>query len=161
MNMKTSKGFTIIEVLVAMIILAIGVLGLGIMQITSLQNTQSGQMRSQASILAYDMIDSMRGNVASVTDLSYEIGVDEILPTAAVCYGAGANCTPQQMADSDIVRWKSNLAAAQPSGNGSVAIQVPAAVGIAMTMTVNITWVDPYSAANGTEQLQIEAQLPQ
>ena len=52
MNTGKSKGFTIIEVLIAMVILAVGVLGLGVMQLTSLQNTQSGQMRSQASILA-------------------------------------------------------------------------------------------------------------
>ena len=64
--MKTNTGFTLIEVLIAMLVLAVGLLGLAGLQATSLKNNQSAYNRSQATQLAYDMADRMRANVAGV-----------------------------------------------------------------------------------------------
>jgi len=62
--MKKHKGFTLIEVLVSMIVLAIGLLGLAGLQMSSLRNNLSAYHRSQATQLAYDMADRMRTNIA-------------------------------------------------------------------------------------------------
>jgi type IV pilus assembly protein PilV len=158
MNIKKSKGFTIVEVLVAMVILSIGVLGLGVMQLTSLQNTQGGQMTSQASILAYDIIDSMRTNAPSVTAGNYAIAIGTATPEAPVCYGAEADCTGAQMATSDVNHWRAALGNSLPSGNGSIAT---ADLGGSTLATITITWVDPYSVANGNEQIVLTAELLQ
>ncbi len=60
--MKTNTGFTLIEVLIAMLVLAVGLLGLAGLQATSLRNNQSAYNRSQATQLAYDLADRMRAN---------------------------------------------------------------------------------------------------
>jgi len=158
MNINKSKGFTIVEVLVAMIILSIGVLGLGVMQLTSLQNTQTGQMTSQASILAYDIIDSMRTNAPSVTAGNYGIALATATPEAVNCYGAEADCTGAQMATSDVNHWRAALGNSLPSGNGGIATTD---LGGSTLATVTITWVDPYTAANGNEQIVLTAELSQ
>ena len=73
MHRNKAKGFTIVEVLVSLLILSIGVLALGVLQIASIQNTQGGYMRTQATFLAYDMIDSMRANIPAVTNGNYNL----------------------------------------------------------------------------------------
>ena len=62
-KMKTHSGFTLIEVLISMLILAVGLLGLAGLQATGLRNNLSAYNRSQATQLAYDMADRMRANV--------------------------------------------------------------------------------------------------
>lgn len=56
----TQRGATMIEVLVAILILAFGLLGLGALQINALKNNQSSFQRAQAVMLTYFIIDSIR-----------------------------------------------------------------------------------------------------
>ena len=79
MLINKTKGFTIIEVLVSMVILSIGVLSLGVLQLSAMQNTQGGYLRSQATILTYDIIDSMRANIPAVTGDDYRITWDQLV----------------------------------------------------------------------------------
>ncbi len=158
MTIKNSKGFTIIEVLVAMVILSIGVLGLGVLQLTSVQNTQGGYLRSQATILAYDMIDSMRANIPAVASGDYRITFAQATPVAADCYGLGANCTTDQMATSDLSRWRTLLGNYLPAGSGQV---TTLNIGFTTQVIVAVTWIDPYSAESGNEQLVLVSELGQ
>ena len=64
--MNKNAGFTLIEVLIAMLVLAVGLLGLAGLQATSLRNNQSAYNRSQATQLAYDIADRMRANSAGI-----------------------------------------------------------------------------------------------
>ena len=59
------QGFTLIEVLIAVLVLSIGLLGLASLQAASLKNNYGAYMRSQASILANDMADRIRSNPGS------------------------------------------------------------------------------------------------
>lgn len=54
------SGATLIEVLVAIVVLSIGLLGLAGLQMTGLQSNHSAYLRSQATLLAYDLSDRMR-----------------------------------------------------------------------------------------------------
>ena len=58
-------GMTLIEVLVALLILAVGLLGGAAVQIKALQYTDSSRMSTQASFIAYDMLDRIRANTAA------------------------------------------------------------------------------------------------
>ncbi len=113
--MKTNAGFTLIEVLIAMVVLAVGLLGLAAVQTTSLKNNQSAYFRSQATQLAYDMTDRMRSNKLGVAAGNYNLG------------SAGAKdcelntCTPAEMAGDDITKWNAALLAL-PSGEGVVCL---------------------------------------
>lgn len=158
MTYKNSQGFTLIEVLVSLIVLSIGVLGLGVLQLSSLQNTQGGYLRSQATIHAYSIIDSMRANLPAVTAGNYQLAIGAATPAASDCLGLAADCTVQQMASSDLNRWRNTLAAQLPNGNGQVAT---VNLGITTQVTIQVQWIDPYSAANGVEQMTLVSELAQ
>ena len=63
--MTKSRGFTLIEVLIALVILSVGLLGLAGLQIISLKNNQSTYARGQANLMAMDVIDRIRANPVS------------------------------------------------------------------------------------------------
>lgn len=63
---KTAQeGMTLIEVLVAMLILGVGLLGAAMVQLNALKYTDSSRMTSQASFIAYDLLDRIRANSAA------------------------------------------------------------------------------------------------
>ncbi|MEB0044615.1 MULTISPECIES: type IV pilus modification protein PilV [unclassified Pseudomonas] len=59
---RTQEGMTLIEVLVALVILTVGLLGAAAIQLKALKYTDSSLMTSQASFIAYDMMDRIRAN---------------------------------------------------------------------------------------------------
>ena len=61
-NRVAQEGMTLIEVLVAMLILGVGLLGAAAIQLNALKYTDSSLMSSQASFIAYDMMDRIRAN---------------------------------------------------------------------------------------------------
>lgn len=156
MNIKKSKGFTIVEVLVAMIILAIGVLGLGILQISSIQNTRGGQLRSQATILAYDIVDSMRANLPAVTAGNYNAANRVVSNGATQCYGTASNCSVEEMANADIDRWRASLRLGlPPSGFGTL---TTTDIGNTTLVNVTVSWSDPNNT-DAFEQITVTSEL--
>lgn len=59
---RNQAGVTLLEVMISVLIMAVGMLGIAAMQTTSLRNTQSSMERSQAVIQSYSIIDAMRVN---------------------------------------------------------------------------------------------------
>ncbi|CAH0312223.1 type IV pilus modification protein PilV [Pseudomonas mediterranea] len=59
---RPQEGMTLIEVLVAVLILGVGLLGAAMIQLNALKYTDSSRMTSQASFIAYDMLDRIRAN---------------------------------------------------------------------------------------------------
>ncbi len=106
---SASKGFTLVEVLVTVVIFSVGLLGLAGLQATGIKLNHSSLIRSQANLLAYDIIDCMRVNRSNVADY-------------AVAVSADPPSSPTTLADSDLALWLGNLAAALPSGDGSVTL---------------------------------------
>ncbi|WP_137804287.1 type IV pilus modification protein PilV [Pseudomonas sp. G(2018)] len=62
---RAQEGMTLIEVLVALLILGVGLLGAAALQLNALKYTDSARMTSQASFIAYDMMDRIRANAAA------------------------------------------------------------------------------------------------
>ena len=115
-SVNSTSGFTLIEVLIAMVVLAVGLLGLAALQATSLKNNQSAYFRSQATQLAYDIADRMRTNVVALNAGQYN-------NRAATADNCNANtCTPAEMAGYDLAQWNQQIAAQLPSGVGLVCI---------------------------------------
>lgn len=122
-------GMTLIEVLVALLILAVGLLGAAAVQIKALQYTDSSRMSTQASFIAYDMLDRIRANTAA------DYGV--ATPAAG---------SPGNVRDQDLHDFASNVAnfgGASAKGSISVNQQV---------YTIRITWDD--SRAEGHSRSQ-------
>ncbi len=103
MNIKQSSGFAMIEVLLAVVVLAIGLLAGSKMQMLGLNYTQGAQMRTNATMAANDIIDRMRVNMAGVNAGAYKDADTESLPNDPNCISAG--CTPAQLAAHDIRVW--------------------------------------------------------
>jgi type IV pilus assembly protein PilV len=114
-----SRGFSLLEVLVALLVLSIGLLGLAALQTVGLKfNTQSYQ-RTQAVLNAYDIIDRMRANPAAVAAGSYDnIAISDPIPTPTDC--GSSNCSSAQMATYDIAQWKTALASLLAAGKGAI-----------------------------------------
>lgn len=128
------RGFTLIEVLVTVIVLAIGLLGLAGLQLGGLRYSYSAYQRSQATILANDIVDRMRANPTVAGAGSYNIAIGT-MPGEETCTGNGVNCSAASMADADLYEWKQSLAAILPSGDGSIASN-------GGTFTITIQWDD-------------------
>jgi type IV pilus assembly protein PilV len=126
--MNKNAGFTLIEVLIAMVVLAIGLLGLAGLQVTSLRNNLSAYNRSQATQLSYDLADRMRAN----SSVGGRYLTTFMAPTAATCTTNDSPCkacasvenpcTREQLAVKDLFEWNSALTSTLPSGTGTVTI---------------------------------------
>lgn len=131
---SNATGFTLIEVLVAVIVLAIGLLGLAGLQATSLRNNQSAYNRSQATQLASDMADKLRTNVAGLNSYTSITPVSSATAKANCLTTTG--CTPDDLAENDLYEWNLAVTNTLPSGNGSLTRT------FAGEYRINITWDD-------------------
>lgn len=118
-SMRSEDGSSLIEVVVAMFVLAVGMLGVLSMQVKSMQFNQSAYYYSQAVYLSNEILESMRSN-RSVAN-TYLIELDEATPTAAKDCGAqGATCTPAELRSFNISQWRENISATLTSGKSSI-----------------------------------------
>lgn len=76
-----SRGTSLVEVMVSVLILSIGLLGVAAMQATSLRNVQSGMQRTQAVVQSYAVLDAMRANAVSARANAYNVGWTCAAPT--------------------------------------------------------------------------------
>lgn len=116
---RKQQGSSLVEVVVALFVLAIGMLGVMSMQVKSMQFSQSAYYYSQATYLANEILESMRSNRAAAD--TYLIELDESTPVASVnCSEAGKVCTPQQLRDYNLSEWRKNVEQTLVSGKASV-----------------------------------------
>jgi type IV pilus assembly protein PilV len=100
---RHSRGFTLVEALVALVVLSIGMLGIAALHVESLRSGRSALLRTQAIVLATDMADRIRANPTAT--ISYRKAENDTGTVTAACNPAGAGCTPAQMAAHDIASW--------------------------------------------------------
>ncbi len=120
---STQAGFTMLEVLVAILVIAIGLLGMAGLQIQSLRQGQSAYQRSVATQLAYDMGDRMRGNIAGVLANAYNrtgIGTDYSTPVANCTTTAG--CVAADLAKNDAYEWQQLVQTLLPGGEAIICL---------------------------------------
>jgi len=139
MMMKSHKGFTLVEVLVSLLVFSIGLLGLAALQLQSLKFNQSAYQRSQASLMAYDILDRMRSNVLAARNGNYNIGLNDAGITTT-CTGISSTCTSAELAEFDKFEWKQALSLTLPQGDGSIQESIPATT--PATFVITIEWSD-------------------
>ncbi|MDH0500299.1 type IV pilus modification protein PilV [Stutzerimonas stutzeri] len=121
---SSNSGFTLIEVLIALVIISVGLIGLAALQARALQFNQGSYLRSQANVLAYDIIDRMRINRRQAQVGAYDIAITASAPTGP------------SLAERDLAGWLELLAGALPAGDGEVSCN-------ATLCRIRVTWQEP------------------
>ena len=107
---KNQRGFSLVEVLIALIIMSVGMLGIAGLYVQSMQAGRTSLFRHHAVTLAGDVADRIRANPTA--GVAYAgIGADNN------CVGAGIDCDEVQMASNDIFLWDQQAAESLPNGN--------------------------------------------
>lgn len=144
------RGFSLIEVMIAVLVLSVGLLGMAALQGMSLQNARSANYRSQATNLAYQLIDSMRGNRTSSNLNAYLVALNNWTP---ICPGPAATpplaCTGASVnpVTCDVARWQDRICRDLPNGRGRIVGAFVAAPGttsgtVTGDITVQLCWAD-------------------
>lgn len=106
-----------LEVLIAILVLSVGLLGIARLNATGIQFNHVSHLKAQAAQQAYDMADRLRANQQGVTAGYYD-SLSGLVGNPG-CIAAG--CSPQTLAQYDFYAWNQTNAALLPSGQGSVA----------------------------------------
>jgi len=138
---RRATGFTLVEVLVAVVVLSIGLLGVGKMVLYAARANGSAYMRSEATQQAYAILDYMHANRAGALAGAYTIAIGAQPVAAQDCFAAGPCTTQAAIANYDLAQWKAQLAAVLPAGDGSVAIAVDP-TNTQTLVTVTVQWDD-------------------
>lgn len=120
MTIRNKNGFSLVEVMVSMFILAIGVIGASGMQLAALRTTHQSALQTRALQLAADMADVIRTNVTGHNSkpfpkIDYRASNEsEPEAPAQLCY---ANpCDAEEFVDFEIYEWKQRIKSALPDG---------------------------------------------
>lgn len=117
------RGFTLLEILIALVVLMVGLLGLSQLEMLALRKNHDSYMRSQVIMRAHDMADRMHANAAGVESGNYSAitGPGTNPPTClSTATSPTIDCTPAQIAQYDAYEWNTANANLLPSGVGTV-----------------------------------------
>lgn len=144
------SGFTMVEVLVALVVLAIGLLGIAALYLNSLQAGRTAIYRTQAINLAADLADRIRAN--RTAQAAYGTLFADAEAAVANCDTTGG-CFDTDLASTDLARWKGTLAQLLPNGQGQVVVTLPVAVGEPTNYVVTVQWAEVGEAQPVTFQI--------
>lgn len=117
---RTESGFTLLEVLVALLVLSVGLLGLAALQTIGMKFNHQSYQRTQAVFQAYDIIDRIRANPRARD--SYQNVPGGFTVTNTNCIAVGTPCTPTELANYDIAVWKRAVEQTLAEGQASVCL---------------------------------------
>lgn len=132
---RRQHGFSLVEVLIALIVMSVGMLGIAGLYVHGLQAGRTSLFRHHAVTLAGDVADRIRANPNGAA--AY---VDVANPSPAPgtdCVGGGVVCTPAEMAAHDRFLWDQQAGDTLPNGDVTVAYNNAA---VPSVYTVTITW---------------------
>lgn len=140
-------GFTLIEVLVAVLVLSVGLLGLVGLQGVALKMNHGAYVRSQASNLAYEIADAMRANRGNALDYA---GVY----TTVACDPVYTRSSSGSTATDDMGEWRNRLACLLPNGNAEIDFSAGA-----RTPTITVKWDETRYGGDAAEVFEYTTEL--
>ena len=155
-----APGFTLLEVLISIVVVAFGLLGLAGLQAFALKNNQSASLRVAAVGLTTDIIDRMKSNYQGAVNGNYNKPSTADYGTPVPGCTQLTGCSASDLAKNDLNEWRDRVAQVLPGGVGIVCIDstpadvapTPAAPACDLTgvtlYVVKIWWVDDRTQAN-------------
>lgn len=145
-------GVSLIEVLVAMLVVSFGVLAVTGLQATAARYGKTSEFRSVATLLAADLADRMRANKPGVDLGSYSLANEyspiDSMPEVPDC-AIDTACTETELAAIDIAEWRRSLFSGLPGADGFVATE--AIGGRVVAADVWVAWLDPSASDDETK----------
>jgi type IV pilus assembly protein PilV len=158
------RGFSLIEVMVALIIIAVGMLGIAKMQALALSTTESSGVRSLVAIEAASLAASMHANrdfwVAGPPPANFTVSVQTTGPRTVTTNVTDATnvltatpdcvsavCTPANLAAYDVQAWATSLGQIVPAALASVTCDLTTPP---MNCTIQITWQENVTSTSNT-----------
>lgn len=143
------SGFSLIEALVAFMIISVGMLGIASLQTISMKAGHTAVTRTMAVFNVEDILDRMRANTTQIAAYAVDVtgtGTDGSCSDIVGSYSspgavttATAGCTSAQLAADDIFHWKRSLG---QNVQASIVVTPPVAPLVLNTVTVNINWTE-------------------
>ena len=130
-----ARGFTLVEALVALVVLSIGMLGIAALYVETLRASRSALVRTEAVSLAADLADRIRANR---------------VPANAYT-GTGQNA----LATADLLAWNAAIAAQLPGGTGAVRFRAGTAA-TPSQYTILVSWTEVGQATPVIYELRLE-----
>lgn len=129
----TQRGFSLVEVLIALIIMSVGMLGIAGLYVQSLQAGRTSMFRHQAVALAGDIADRIRANPRAGVAYAGDGGNNN-------CVAAATDCNEAEMAANDIFIWEAEAEDSLPYGGVDVvfdnSVNPP-------EYTITVSWAEP------------------
>lgn len=155
-------GFSLVEVMVALIVVSVGLLGIAKMQALALASTSTAKMRSLASIEAAGLASTMRADRSYWAALTNNVTVnvankvvtgatDPALTTAAPAQCAVVTdtpCTSAQIASQDLSDWAIAVGSALPNGTATISCNYDKTGANPVTCTIQLNWTENVVALN-------------
>ncbi|WP_105101919.1 type IV pilus modification protein PilV [Microbulbifer pacificus] len=135
--MKQQQGATLIEVLISVLVLAVGLLGVAATQTLSLKNGNGANQRYMAALAAQDIVERMRANPSGLEQGSYD-GTVNGSETQQTCATA---CSVTELASLDLYEWGRLIQTNLPSATGTIGRN-------AGEVTVTIAWKQQHTGKN-------------
>jgi len=127
-----NKGFSLVEVLIAITVLAIGLLGVAGMQVTAISANTFAQTGTIAISLAEEMVDRVRTHAGTTPEAYHGIDTSQSIADIQAAFS--------DPAEADALAWKSRLENDLPAPVGTVAVSLNTPTANAATITVVVTW---------------------
>ncbi len=151
MSPARQRGVSLIEVLVALLVVSLGVLAVTGLQATAARYGKTSEFRAMATLLASDLADRMRANKVAASDGDYVLAGEyapiESLPDVPTC-NIPNGCLKDEMAAIDIAEWRRALFSGLPGSDGYVSTSV---INTQVVADIWVAWLDPSASSNETK----------
>ena len=154
------RGVSIVEALVALVVLSVGMLGIASLYVASIKTGRSALLRTEAVNLVNDMLDRIRAN--PLAREAYDLAGREDTPASQNCVGTTSNCTSEQLAEDDLASWLNAVNAVMPESTVEADVRFVASAGPGLPdeYQVSLSWreggdTETYSYASSMQILPV------
>lgn len=130
---RRQTGFSLVEVLIALVIMSVGMLGIAGLYVQSMQAGRTATFRHHAVTLAGDVADRIRANPTATDAYALPGGADN------ACVGLGTDCSAPDMAEHDVWLWTQQAQESLP--NGTVTVVFDGAP-TPPTYEIRVAWIE-------------------